>query len=1077
MNFIRAFGLAIFLMLAAPLHGRQSLDFTAQETACINERLLLDVVDGPEAQIEWDFCGNQLEGTYSSLYRGTIGSQLTNIKVIQDNGHWYGFAVTRTNQLFRLDLGNNPSNAPASIVSLGNPGNSIFSPEGIDIIKENNTWYGLITNLGNEITRLNWGGSLVNSPTGERLNLNAYNKLNAPIEIEILHQNNQYVAVVVNSNVNQLTLINFGSSLSNIPANDDMKMSSPFPGGSGIYGVASARVCNDWDLYVIAIEKLYKVTLGGTIFNDINPEQITDITSDVPISIGAYNHVRTLVEGTDVHVFFSSYTGVQVQSIIWRAGASHAVFNDLHLPPIGYNPYGFDVYEHNGQYGLLITGFNDGAFSQVTATVPCPVNQRFSNEKNPTVFYTQAGTYEIILNASQPDGAVCASSQSIAISSAVSPVISFNFSDVKCVNTQLIFNALGNTGDVAAFAWDFGDGSTSSSQNPQHEYDHAAIFPIALSVAGLNGCSNFSLDTLQIYPEPVSVFTGPAGVVCTQTELLFENNTVDEFDGYLTFEWLVNDIVQSTERDFSTTLTETDPLNVKLRTSIPGCSSQAEEQYSTVFEGPVVSFSSTGHCEADNISFSNESMGSVSGYSWNFGDGQNSTLTNPIHVYPNPGLFTVTLTASNAAGCNNTTSKLVTIYSVPQVDFTALAPPFSCSGTPTQFNDLTPPPSDSNLSSWQWNFGDTGNPANASTQRNPQHTYATAGDYNVSLTVTSNFLCSATFQKSITVHQTPDAAFTHTALCEDGVVTFSDAASTNQAWNWQIGSSYYTTQSAQHVFSNPGNYNVMLSVTGANNCIGTAAQNVVINPRLPVNFTVVRSCINQQTEFTDVTNDATDPITGINWNFGGLGNAQTDPATFTFPETGTIDVTLTVTTQSGCEYPLTKSITIASGPLAAFTAQPNTGEAPLNVQFINTSLNANTYAWNFGEGSTSTSASPAFTYLDEGIYTIALTAADANNCVDSTRQLIEVNKPSELNAPAPNPGPGAFVVEWKTTEAAPTTLTIVDATGRQVRNFDVQANAGINRVTIDITGEQNGLYVLQIRYQNTLKTYRLIVSR
>lgn len=1063
-------------MPTVSLYSQQSLDFNVQGTACINERLLLNVANAGEEEIEWDFCGNQLEGTYSGVYRGTIGTMLTNINIVEDNDHWYGFAVSRTNQLFRLDLGDNPANAPLSIVSLGNPDNSIFSPEGIDIVKEGNTWYGLVTNLGNEITRLTWGSSLTNIPRGERLNLGTYSKLNVPIEIEILHDNNQYVAVVTNSSDNRLTLINFGNSLSNTPTDMDMKMSSPFPGGLLMYGVASAKVCNDWTLYVVASNKLYRVALDNELFDDIEPEQITDITSDVPIAIGEYNHVRTLVEGTDVHVFFSSYTGVHVQSVIWRAGASHAVFNDLELPAIGYNPYGFDVFNNDGRYGLLVTGYNDGAFSQVTATAPCNVNQRFSNEINPNTFYTQGGTYEVILKVRYADGTVCASRQPVNVSLNSSPAISFTFSDVKCVNTVILFTPIGDIDDINLFNWNFGDASNSPDANPDHEYGNAGVFPVTLSVTGENGCSNFSLDTIQIYLQPVPLFTGPAGVICTHTELLFNNNTVDEFDGNLMYEWLVNDEVKSTARDFSTMLTTPNPLNIKLRTSISGCLSQAEQQYSNVFEGPVVSFSSTGQCQDDIVNFTNTTSG-VSDYFWNFGDSQTSTEVNPIHIYANPDLYTVTLTASNAAGCNNTLNKQVNIYSAPQVDFTALTPPFSCSGTPTQFNDLTPPPGDSNLSSWNWNFGDTGSASNTSTQRNAQHTYATAADYTVSLTVTTNFSCSKTFQKPITIYQTPVAAFTHSALCEDAEIMFSDAASTNQAWSWQIGTDFYFTEHPEHIFNNPGNYDVTLSVTGVNACIGSTTATVVIPNKLGVDFSATKTCINQEAEFADLTDDSSDPITEISWDFGGQETSATTPAIFIFSETGTFNVTLTVTTESGCQYPLTKPVNITEGPLAAFTATPNTGEAPLTVQFTNTSLNANTFNWSFNSsGSVSTAPSPAFVYVDEGSYTVELVATDLNGCADTTRQLIEAQTPSELNPPSPNPGSGAFTIEWKTNEATRTVIVLVDAMGREIRNFEVMANAGLNRYVLDITGEQAGFYILKIRYLNAVKTYRLMVS-
>ncbi|HEU5289616.1 MAG TPA: PKD domain-containing protein [Cyclobacteriaceae bacterium] len=989
---LRTLVLVLFmLLLMASLYG-QSIDFDVQATACINERLELSSTIGAE-EIEWNFCGNQLEGSYSSVYRGAIGNQLTNIKIVEDNDHWFGFALSRTNQLFQLDLGDNPANTPVSIISLGNPDNTIFSPEGIDIIKEGNTWYGLVTNQGNEITRLTWGTSLAGIPKGERLNIGQFNKLNVPIEIEILYDNNQYVAFVTNSSDNRLTLINFGNSISNTPTDSDVKMSSPFPGGSLMYGVASARLCDEWSLYTVASNKLYRVTLSSSLFDDIEPDQITDITSDVPIPIGEYNHVRTLIEGTDVHVFFSSYTGSQVQSVIWRAGASTAVFKDLQFPAFSYNPYGFDVYENEGAYGLFITGFDNGSFSQATVSSPCDVNQRFSNEINPDIFYTQSGTYEVILNVRYADGSVCASSESITVSNNMSPVISFTASNVKCVDTAIQFDSQGDVSEVDVFNWSFGDASTSIDPDPTHIYTNDGVFPVRLSVTGTNGCLNFSLDTMHIYNEPVALFTAPTGMVCTNNELEFENETVDEFEGNLSYEWLVNDVVESTARNFSTTFGTPGSFNVKLRTSIPGCTSQLEQLYPNVPEGPVVSFDLTGQCQDVAVDFTNTTTGLVSGYAWDFGDGQTSSQANPQNIYEEYGMYTVTLTASNAIGCNNKASRQVPIYSKPEVNFAAALPPFSCNGMPTQFNDLTPTPPDSNVDGWAWNFGDPGSSQNTSSIKNPQHTYANAGNYNVSLIVTTNFLCSSTVEMPVTISQTPTVNFSSAPTCEDVPVNFSGTSTaTITSWNWTIGTTVYSTQNPTHTFINPGNSSAMLNVTATNGCIGSVTKPIVVPVKLTPDFSVARNCVNQQTTFTDITNATSDPLSSHQWSFGALGTANGSPVNFTFPTTGNVNVMLTNTTQTGCVYSISKLVNIIASPQASFTASPSAGAAPLNVQFTNTSVGATSYQWDFHDpnNTTSTAVSPAFVYQDLGEYQPELTAFNAQNCFHKASRTISV---------------------------------------------------------------------------------------
>src|SRR5258706_7339498 len=109
----------------------------------------------------------------------------------------------------------------------------------------------------------------------------------------------------------------------------------------------------------------------------------------------------------------------------------------------------------------------------------------------------------------------------------------------------------------------------------------------------------------------------------------------------------------------------------------------------------------------------------------------------------------VSLTASTTSGCNNSAVKQAKIYSTPQPNFTLDLPPFSCSSSPSQFNDTTPNPTDSNLSSWAWRFGDGVN--GSSTQRNPLYTFALAAALFCVLTRTTNICERAALLKPIAI--------------------------------------------------------------------------------------------------------------------------------------------------------------------------------------------------------------------------------------------------------------------------------------------------------------------------------------
>lgn len=129
------------------------------------------------------------------------------------------------------------------------------------------------------------------------------------------------------------------------------------------------------------------------------------------------------------------------------------------------------------------------------------------------------------------------------------------------------------------------------------------------------------------------------------------------------------------------------------------------------------------------VQFNNTSTGNPTSWLWNFGDGSNNTTKNPVHTYNQPGNYTVTLTASNAAG-SNTTAKInyISVFTVPVANFTA-SPTSGNAPLVVQFTDI----STNSPTSWQWDFGD----GNTSTLQNPVHMYSQSGNYTISLTASN----------------------------------------------------------------------------------------------------------------------------------------------------------------------------------------------------------------------------------------------------------------------------------------------------------------------------------------------------
>lgn len=290
--------------------------------------------------------------------------------------------------------------------------------------------------------------------------------------------------------------------------------------------------------------------------------------------------------------------------------------------------------------------------------------------------------------------------------------------------------------------------------------------------------------------------------------------------------------------------------------------------------------------------------------------------------------------------------------------------------------------------SWYWDFGDGTN----STQQNPKHTYSAVGVYMVTLTA-SNTAGSKTITKPsyITVtaaQQKPTASFNSnvTSGIASLSVRFNDTSTgAPNAWSWNFGDGQTSrVASPTHTYTKAGTYTVTLTVQNTAGSSTTAKSGyirVAVPPKPVAAFSgsPISGTMPLTVQFTDTS--AKSPASW-RWTFGdGQTSTQQNP-THTYSKVGKYTVTLTATNTAGSNT-VTKSGYInvmvpPKAPFAAFSASTTSGKAPLKVTFTDKSTNAPTlWAWNFGDGTSSTVKNPVHTYSKAGRYTVTLTAANS----------------------------------------------------------------------------------------------------
>jgi gliding motility-associated-like protein len=144
------------------------------------------------------------------------------------------------------------------------------------------------------------------------------------------------------------------------------------------------------------------------------------------------------------------------------------------------------------------------------------------------------------------------------------------------------------------------------------------------------------------------------------------------------------------------------------------------------------------------ISFSDASTvtnGTIVSWNWDFGNGT-STLQNPTNTYTVLGLQTVTLIVSTTAGCSDTIVKTIFVNVLPTSMFTTVT---FCPDS-AEFTESSSIPSGA-IAGWSWSFGDT----TFSSLQDPTHTYPSSGTFVVTLSVTSDSGCAASFVDTVTV--------------------------------------------------------------------------------------------------------------------------------------------------------------------------------------------------------------------------------------------------------------------------------------------------------------------------------------
>jgi len=617
--------------------------------------------------------------------------------------------------------------------------------------------------------------------------------------------------------------------------------------------------------------------------------------------------------------------------------------------------------------------------------------------KNPIHAYFSPNNYSVRLITTSGQGCLDTTFQNVLVTP--TPVASFT-SSVECEGDTTSFtNSSSALFGNLTYAWSFGNGDSSFSDDPKYLYDTLLNFQARLTAMNNNKCATTTSSFVTINPRPRVKFTSQT--VCNGEMTNFTNQTTQR-NGATNYNWSFGDSQTSNTISPSYLYITADTFNVELfAVSDKGCEDSLTKP-TIVKPFPMVSFTSPNVCGVDSISFSNTSSISNRGFNsfWKFGDGSDSTLNGDFNFYyPSPGTYNVQLKVVADEGCVDSLSKDLVIYPMPNVAFNSTD---ICLGEVSSFSNSSTVISGSQT--YRWNFGDN----SISNNTSPTHLFATADTFYVQLLATTDKGCSDSLTKSFIAKPYPLVSFTAPNVCGVDSVNISNLTTTSKRgftsyWQFGNGSNLTANGNFKYLYGAPGTYNLKLKVVADAGCSDSLIKAVTIYPMPNLSFSSPDICLG---EISNFTNNST-ILTGTqayNWSFDDNTFSNSVSPNHTFATADTFNVEVFATTDKGCSDSLTQPIVVNPFPIVSFMAPNVCGVDSVNFA-NNTTITKRGFTsyWNFDNGSDSIlNTDFNYYYNAPGTYNVQLKVIADEGCADSLSKDVTIYPMPNLSFSAPS---------------------------------------------------------------------------
>ncbi len=628
-----------------------------------------------------------------------------------------------------------------------------------------------------------------------------------------------------------------------------------------------------------------------------------------------------------------------------------------------------------------------------------------SIDQNPYHYFTTPGTYDVSLFVNSVH---CFNTDTVTVMVEDAPQAEIAL-DISTGCSPLFVQFDNTTVNGVTHLWDFGDGFGSTDYITSHIFinplDHDTTYIVTMTALNAFGCG--TVDTLYVTPMPsaIAAFDGtnnPPG--CSPFAADFVNLSVNAN----TYLWDFGDGTTSNLFEPNYTYINTSGSLVLYDVSLyafnnNGCNDTVVQP---LIVYPLAAFdftiSSSEGCAPHTVTM--PFINGAQTFGWDFGDGQTSSFPIPTHTFDNNTAasidYTVTLTAASAFGCTDTASTLVTVHPQPTAQF-ILNTNSGCGPLEVVINCES-----IGATAYLWNYGD----GSTSTNMDTLHTHVFTNTSNqvitrtITLEVSNAFGCTSVYTQLVQIYPEVQAGFVPPVVyCSPVTVSFFNTSINASFYSWDFGNGLQSIiQNPSTNYSNisgePIVYDVALIAQNNFGCSDTVSHSLTVNPTPVAGFVtdVLAGCSPLTVTFANTSVNAD----VIEWEYGdGTASAVSDSLhTHTYYNYGVsaqiFNVVLTTTSAEGCSSQFTNIITVYPAVTAAF-GEPGIHCSPATISFVNNSINASSYQWDFGNGTNSVLGNPSAYFTnntaDPIVYDVELLAVSSFGCTDTAHHDLIIN--------------------------------------------------------------------------------------